>query len=158
MAQRRHSYAWAHATDVANAETWRLTEAAEKGLEHAAELAEQTRLRSNRNLRSYKPESAATPLTIEMLAAEFGIAPSTVRSRIATARRQLFGNISDAAISKRAQRRRRPIPRPTRPPRTCREQGCDQQLPANVHGNQHYCNQHRTASARTRRHRRLCGR
>jgi hypothetical protein len=154
MAQRRRSYAWANRTHVANIPLSELTETAYEGLEYAIKLADQARLWSNQNLLSHTPETAEAPFTLEQLAHDRGIPASTMRSRIAAARWQLFGDLSDAAISKRAHRRRKPPFRPNRPTRTCKEPGCSQQLPANAHGNQHYCDQHRGAAARTRRHRR----
>ena len=157
MAKRRHSYAWTNHTSVANIPLYELSASASEGFEYAHELAKQARQWSNQNLLSHKPDTATTPLTPERLAAELDIPASTLRSRIAHARRELFGNLSDDAINKRAQRdKHRPrqqAARTARPTRDCDEPGCTQQLPADAHGNQHYCHRHRNGAARARRHR-----
>jgi hypothetical protein len=88
------------------------------------------------------------PLTIEQLADERGLPVAVVRGRITRARHIFFGELTDAAIEKRAQRQR------PRKPRSCEEPGCDAQIPPTAPANRLYCPSHSTSAARVRRHRR----
>jgi hypothetical protein len=142
------SCSWVHHVHVANVPPSHLSDAALDGLEYAEQLAASARAVSEQNLRHYTPDPP--PLTIQEIADATGISPGRVASRIARARRELFGPLSDGAIRKRDQRRIRPR---HREPRTCDEPGCTERLPPDAHGNQRYCFEHATASARVKRHR-----
>jgi hypothetical protein len=145
---RRHpiSYAWALHTDVSARSPEGLPQDAYRGLEYAHELAAAAKARSRQNV---VRDPAFKPLTITALAARKRVAASTLRRRSDKARRALFGDLSDAAIYKRAQRQHQPARRF----RHCEHAGCNNHLAAKAHGNQKYCNDHRTPAARVRRHR-----
>ena len=145
VASARPSYAWSLHLEVANVASTQLSAEAFAGLDYAEQLAEDAPIRSRMNLPRYAPEFA--PLTIAELADQFGVSSSTIRRRIARARRELFGEISDAAIYKRLQRAR------GRPRRTCAEPGCAAALAAGAHGNRRYCERHGSPAERIRRHR-----
>jgi hypothetical protein len=87
-------------------------------------------------------------LTIARIAQHERLSETSVRRLLTRARRELFGEISDSAIYKRLDRNL------DRELRFCEEDGCEEELPARAHGNQHYCARHRTGAARARRHRR----
>jgi hypothetical protein len=146
-AKQSRSYAWAYATDVADIRPWELSDVAYRGLDHAQQLADSARTGRHQNLRHYTPDPP--PLTIHGIAEAENVPAATIGRRIAQARRELFGRISDNAIHKRQQRAR--TPRPSA--RVCAEPDCRDPLPADAHGNRRYCDHHRTPAARTRRHR-----
>jgi hypothetical protein len=147
MMRQPISYAWALHTDVSAVVPEGLPEAAYRGFEYARELAGAAKARSRQNV---VREQTFTSLTIAALAARDGVAASTIRRRIDKARRALFGNLSDAAIYKRAQRQHQSARRFRRCEHHPR---CDKHLAAKAHGNQKYCNDHRTPAERVRRHR-----
>jgi hypothetical protein len=140
------SHAWALHTDVSTVAPEGLSEDAYRGLEYARELAGAAKARSRQNV---VRDPSFTPLTIAALAARDGVTASTLRRSIDKARRALFGDLTDAAIYKRAQRQRPSARRFRR----CEHLGCENHLAANAHGNQKYCNHHRTPAERIRRHR-----
>jgi len=148
MACARSSYAWSLHFEIANVATTQLSDDALAGVAYAEQLAQDAPIRSRMNLPRYTPEFA--PITIAELAGQHGVSASTIRRRIARARRELFGEISDAAIYKRLQRAQK---RPRRPRRTCAEPGCDAALATGAHGNRRYCDRHGSPAERTRRHR-----
>jgi hypothetical protein len=133
--------------DVSTVAPERLAENAYLGLEYARELAHAAKARSRQNV---VRDSAFKPLTIASLAARDGLAASTLRRWIDKGRQALFGDLTDAAVYKRAQRQQRRHGRFRR----CNEDDCGSLLAAQAHGNQKYCNQHRAPAARVRRHRR----
>ena len=146
MTRQPISYAWALHTHVSARSPESLSQDAYRGLEYARELAGAAKARSHQNV---VRDPAFKPLTIAALAARNGVAASTLRRRIDKARRALFGDITDAAIYKRAQRQHQSARRFRR----CEHTGCTHHLAADAHGNQKYCNQHRTPAERVRRHR-----
>src|SRR5438309_4754998 len=94
------SYAWARHLKVADIDREDLSEAAEFGYEAALELAEDAYERS----RDPKRHTQLEPLTLDKLATEKGLTAAELRRDINLARRQLFGEITDAAIYKRLER------------------------------------------------------
>jgi hypothetical protein len=146
MRRQPISYAWALHTDVSVVVPEGLPEDAYRGFEYARELAGAAKARSRQNV---VRDPALKPLTIATLAARDGLSTSTIRRWIDKARRALFGDLTDAAIHKRVHRRKRPHGRF----RPCNEDGCGHLLAAHAHGNQKYCNDHRTPAERVRRHR-----
>jgi hypothetical protein len=109
-------------------------------------LAEEARVRARQSFVS----DGIAALTIEEVADHFGVTVDVLRRRVNKARRELFGSISDAAILKRAQRRRT---RQRNTDRPCEEPGCDRRLDALTHASRRYCDAHRHPAARIRRHR-----
>jgi transposase-like protein len=146
MMRQPISYAWALHTDVSAVVPEGLPEDAYRGLEYARELAGAAKARSRQNV---VREQIFIPLTIAALAARDGLSASTLRRWIDKARRELFGDLTDAAIYKRTQRQHQSARRFRR----CEHPRCDHHLAAKAHGNQKYCNLHRTAAERVRRHR-----
>ena len=140
-ASKRSSYAWARHLDASPADPGQLSEAAQQGLEWAEELAD------NGYERAQNPRYRPERLTPEQLAAEEGIPPALLKRRITLARRQLFGKLTDAAITKRAQRQG------TRRGRRCRHPRCRARIPPAAHRNRRYCPTHSSGAARTQRHR-----
>src|SRR5437763_9630141 len=114
------SYAWARHLEAADIDREDLTEAAEFGYQAALELAEDAYERSL----DPKRHTQLEPLTLEQLAAEEGFTAAELRRSINLARRQLFGEITDAAIYKRLRRRQ------GRKTRRCAEPGCTSRIPA----------------------------
>src|SRR5947209_4344671 len=102
------SYAWARHLEATGVTLSSLSPAAANGLAYALELADDAHQRS----RDPHRWTQFAPLTIDQLAAEEGLATAAIGRRIALARRQLFGSLSDAAIYKRLQRQRRRSERP----------------------------------------------
>lgn len=146
---QRHSYAWALDPDVCDLALQRLRDHNERrGFQCARELAEAAKARSRQNLH---PDPSFEALTLAKLAREEGLSPSTLSRQIKQARRALLGEISDAAIYKRTQRRRQPRHKGFR---RCHHQRCEEHLAAAAHGNQKYCAAHATSAERTRRSRR----
>jgi hypothetical protein len=148
---RLPSCAWARHTDVADVELNRLSEGAYAGLGYAKEFTEEAPLRSRLNLPYNKVEFQ--PLTIQDIAEREGLPAARIRSRIARARRELFGEISDNAIYKRSQRKRAKRSFAIKETRPCLQLGCARRLPPGSHGNRDYCDDHNTPAARTRRYR-----
>ena len=146
-ARGRVSYAWALHTDASRRPLYQLSENAAEGLEYARELAQAARRRSEQALRH---ELLEPPLTVAQLAQDYDCTTRLISSRIARARRELFDQISDAAIYKRLQRHPKGRTKPVRP---CNQQGCQSQLPTQAPGQRRYCDQHRTVAARVARHR-----
>jgi hypothetical protein len=142
---RRRSYAWARHLEASEVAYDRLSPTAREGWEYALELAEDAKRRS---LDPHRAKELP-PVTIEQLAADEQLPVATISTRIAQARRQLFGSLTDAAIHKRCQRIRT---RTTH--RVCAEDGCNQPLPPAAAGNRHYCHHHGSNRERARRHRR----
>jgi hypothetical protein len=140
-ASKRSSYAWARHLELSPTDAEQLSEAARQALEWATELAE------NGHQRAQNPRHWPERLTPEQLAAEAGIAAALLKRRITLARRQLFGTLTDAAISKRAQRQG------TRRGRRCRHPHCRERIPPAAHRNRRYCPTHSTGAARIQRHR-----
>ena len=140
----RSSYAWARHLEASPLAVFELSEAAQKGLDYAQALANDAYRRSL----DPRPEHHLEPLTLHQLAEWNEVDPAYVARRIAEARRQLFGDLSDAAIYKRAQRLR------GRRPRSCAEPGCHTLIPITDPANKNYCNQHASGAARIARHRR----
>jgi AraC-like DNA-binding protein len=126
----------------------RLSEAAADGLEFARQLAEDAQWRVSLLL---DREPLPAPLTIGEIAEDAGLSASTVRRRIARARTELWGDLSDSGIYYRL-RRRRTIAR--RPWRTCQEPACTNLIPRQASAARRYCETHRAPAARVRRHRR----
>lgn len=145
--RERPSYAWALHPQASNRTVEGLSETARQGLADARELAAAARARSHQNLRNARKAKA---LTLTGLATRHGRSPATVRRWIMEARRELFGDLSEAAIYKRLQRQRHLHPKPLK---RCQQPGCNGHLAANVHGHQKYCRRHASPAERTRRHR-----
>jgi hypothetical protein len=144
LVRRPVSYFWAlHLHD-----TSRLSDAGADGLEYAQMLAKDAKLRSDHVL-EHRP--LLDPLTFNDVAESFGVSAATVRRRIAIARKQLFGNLSDSGIYYRLQRQRQ---LKARIPRPCKENQCPNTIPADASAGRKYCHEHRTPAARIRRHRR----
>jgi hypothetical protein len=148
-AKGSRSYAWALLTHLAERPTYALSDEARQGLEYAAQLARDAPLRSRQALRN-QPD--LHPLTEAELAAEEGVTIAEIRDRVRRARRELFGRLTDGAISKRQQRERVWTAR-GKQPRPCAEAGCLEPLPAKARSNRRYCETHASPRARTRRHR-----
>jgi hypothetical protein len=143
MAQKPRSYAWARHTDASEVPLSRLSSAAREGWRYALALAnDHKRCSGEPPWRRHIP-----PLTIEEIADDEQVSAATVRSRIARARRSLFGELSDGAIQKRVRRQRARTQRPCAHPR------CEEQLPPAAAGNRHYCRHHASGNERVRRHR-----
>jgi hypothetical protein len=137
------SYSWARHVETSEVNLDSLSEAAAAGLEDAQDLADNAYARSTEP----RPDMQPPKLTTADIAEVRGISTATVRDRIALARRQLFGTVTDAAIAKRAQRQRK------RHRRTCAHPHCAAQISVAAHGNRRYCQSHATGAARARRHR-----
>jgi len=148
MARKSRPYAWALLLEAADKPLAELSERAQDGLDFAWALANDARERSAKNFDWPDHE----PLTVAQLARDHGLSGSSLRRLIARARRELFGPIGDSAIYKRLERNPDRDPNLDQPA-TCHQAGCGEQLPLYAHGNRRYCDQHRTAAARARRHR-----
>lgn len=133
------SYAWALHLEATVVDLDDLGPSADQGLDYAIALAENAQERS-RNPRLER-------LTLEGLGKEYGVAVATVRARIALARRKLFGNLTDAAITKRVQRQR------GRRRQECAHPDCRRLILPPEHGNRRYCPTHGAGDARAKRHR-----
>jgi hypothetical protein len=136
-ARKPISYAWALHQELTEVSLEALTPTTAEGFDYALALA------ANAQERSQNPR--AERLTVEQLADEHGLAAATIRARIALARRQLFGVLSDAAITKRTQRQR------GRRRKQCAQDGCTNLILPPAHGNRRYCPIHETGQARTAR-------
>jgi hypothetical protein len=143
LASKRVSYSWALHLDASQTDPARLSGEAEEGLEYAAQLANDAKERSQDPTIQQKHG----PLTIEQLADEAGLPVAVLQAQIRLARRKLFGALTDAAIAKRAQRKK------DAKARTCAESGCRREIPPAAHGNRRYCPSHATGKARAQRHR-----
>jgi hypothetical protein len=148
MRRRKLSSVFVRHLDVADCSVSDLSEQAWLGLGHAQQLAADARMRSSMNLRQYEP--SWPPVTVEEMADQEGVHVVTIRRRIAAARRELFGEISDDAIFKRTRRQEQ---RTLRPRRKCGQKGCTADLPAGAPKKRNYCDAHRSSAARTRRYR-----
>lgn len=148
MARRQPtSYAWAfHARTLGL--VGKLSGDAWEGLEFAEKLAEAAAFRAERALAHDEP--LPQPLTIEEIADQHSLTPSSVRRRIALAREQIFGGLSDAGIRYRVRERRRRLNQETR---ACAEPGCPSRIPRTAPRHRRYCVEHSTPAARVRRHR-----
>jgi hypothetical protein len=147
MAKRPRSYAWALHLEVADVSESELSEQAAEGLDYARDLAEDAETRRKQNINE---QLRFPPLTLGELAERDGTTSASIGRKIAAARRELFGDISDSAIYKRLERH----PLAQTPPRLCAESGCDCLLDDVAHRNRRYCPQHATPAARVRRCRR----
>jgi AraC-like DNA-binding protein len=148
MARRTQSYAWALLPEAADRPVDDLSERAQEGLAFAEALASDHRRGSAKNMNWREHH----PLTVAELARERGLSESRLRRLIAQARRELFGQIGDSAIYKRLERDTDRDPDYDQP-ETCHQEGCEEELPLYAHGNRRYCDHHRSAAARARRHR-----
>jgi hypothetical protein len=137
------SYAWALHTEASEIDEDELGEAAWEGLGYAEVLAQNRLERSQDPRRLIRPEQ----LTPAHLAARYQVPVAYINKRIALARRQLFGKLSDAAIAKRAQRQK------DRVSRACQHPRCDERILPPEHGNRRYCPAHSSGAARAQRHR-----
>ena len=142
MASSR-SYNWALHPEATPVQLDDLSKAAWEGYEYAHALAEDA-LERSRDPRRHEQQP---PLTVEQLANEHDLQPAQLARLIALARRQLFGNLTDAAIYKRLQRQQ------GRKPRRCAQAGCTTSIPVTAPANKQYCDQHATGAERVRRHR-----
>jgi hypothetical protein len=106
-------------------------------------------LRSRQALRNQPP---LEPLDERDLAAQEGISLAVLRTRIARARVELFGSLSDSAIYKRKTRRRLQRARAFKG-RACTEPTCQANLPGWARSNRRYCDLHASPRARTQRQR-----
>ncbi|HCG01763.1 MAG TPA: hypothetical protein DEV93_14625 [Chloroflexi bacterium] len=143
--QRRaqRSFAWARHIDASEVPLSELSDARRQGYEWALELADDhKRCSEEPPWRRQLP-----PLTIEDIADRVARSPASVRGRISSARRTLFGDLSDPAIEKRAQRMH------GRKRRACSHPRCDEQLPAAAASNRRYCRHHGSGAERVNRHR-----
>lgn len=147
---RRSSYAWAHhaqtlgATDALSSEGW-------EGLEYAEQLADAAAFRAERALAH---EPLPPPRTVEDLALQYCVSASTIRRRIALAREQTFGVLSEAGIRYRVRALRRRLEREAS---VCNEPGCPNRIPRTAPAHRRYCDEHSVPAARTRRHRANAG-
>jgi hypothetical protein len=137
------SYFWARHLEVTPVALEDLSPAAREGFEYALELAEDAYQRSRDPRRGFQLE----PLTLERLAIEYDLPAAVIARRITLARRQLFGNLSDAAIYRRLQRQR------GRKQRACAQAGCTTTIPITRSAHAQYCQEHASGKERTRRHR-----
>lgn len=118
MATKRESFAWAYKEEA------RLSDPeARAGLRYACRLAEAAREYRKAAL---KGEPPPFPLTPADLAFEEDLAEETVRERIALARFELYGNLSDGAIY--ARKARAKVLR-EQPERVCKAPDCEEPLP-----------------------------
>lgn len=140
----RVSYAWARHVDVANIGVDALSDNAHDGYQYALLLAEDG-YETSRNL---PRRLELGPFRIEQIATRERLPAETIEAWIALARQELFADLSDAAIYKRAQRQR------GRKPRTCAEQGCNAVIPTIAPANKLYCDRHAAPAARIARSRR----
>src|SRR5689334_19299076 len=101
MAPQRRSHAWALLTDASAVPLSELSDQAWEGLGYARRLAEDAKERARQNVRDHEP---FPPLTVAELAEAAGKSPATIGRLIARARKELFGDVTDAAIYKRRQR------------------------------------------------------
>jgi hypothetical protein len=145
---RSRSYAWALHSELSDSPN-ALSERAWQGLEYARELARQAPLRSRQALRN---QPALEPHGERQLAAQEGISLAVLRTRIARARAELFGSLSDSGIYKRKTRRRLQRARAFKG-RPCTEPTCQASLPSWARSNRRYCDLHASPRARTQRHR-----
>ena len=141
--RRRVSYFWAFHVNRGI----RLSDAASDGLDYALQLAEDAKLRAEHVL-EHRP--LFPPLTIQEVAEISGVSPVTVRRRIALARKELFGDLTDSGIYYRLRRKQQ---LQQRKPRTCQQQSCDNPIPQDASAARRYCDEHRTPAARVKRYR-----
>ena len=145
MARR---YSWALHFPAGSPELRGLSNDAREGFEYARALARNAHERRQAPL-ARQPVPAR--LTVAEMAERDYTSPITVHSKIKQARIELFGkNLSDRAIAYRLRlRKERPEPRH----RTCAEPDCSTALRPQSSAARRYCDEHRTAAARLRRHR-----
>lgn len=127
---KRTSYAWAYGLSDRDLDD----PAAEEGLRYARRLAEMARAHSKAALAGEEPPFPLTPADI---AFEEGISESTVRRRIALARRLLYGTRSDSGIYYQKARVRALLAQPVR---ICTAPDCEEPLPWNASKRRAYCN------------------
>jgi hypothetical protein len=139
-------YRWALHVELSPVELSQLPDDAYAGYGYARDLALQAPIGRGQNLHDLPP----VELTIEDLAEREGLPPREIRRRINKARKLLFGNRSDDAIIKQAQREQKRKRQPRRP---CRQANCTRYLPRGARTNRKYCDEHNTTAARVRRHR-----
>src|SRR5579859_35176 len=135
--ERRVSYAWVWHLDVAVGpiRTWE----AAQGREYTTELAENALDRQAHGGHDHE-------LTPGMLDRRDHLFSGTTSKWIALAREELFGDLSDRSIFRRAQRRRERVLR-----RVCAEEECWNLLPLNAPKHRRFCNSCGTGAARQRR-------
>jgi hypothetical protein len=100
----------------------RLSGEARDGLHYASRLAERDRQRSRAALHG----EPLPPSSIKDLALNEAESAATIRRRIATARQEIWGDLSDAGIYYRVRRSRRAV---SPEPRYCEAPGCGLRLP-----------------------------
>lgn len=129
---RRRSHAVFLTLDDGTAST--LSREGREGFWFARDLARRDRRRREAALHG----DPMPPASLEEFALNAGCSASTIRRRIATARRELFGDLSDAGIyyRRRRDRRRAQTPQATR---ICEAPGCGKALPATATTRRRYC-------------------
>jgi hypothetical protein len=125
---RKRTYSWAYGV-----EEWLSSPASRDGLRYARRLAETAREHSKAALVGEPPPF---PLTPADLAFEEGVSESTVRRKIALARRELYSGLSDSAIYYRKARAKELARRPVR---TCQAPDCEESLPRRASARREYC-------------------
>jgi hypothetical protein len=143
----RRRYRWALHLSERDPRVLALSDRARAGFDYACELGENADQRSRGALRGEVPER----VTVEQIAREEGLSPSSVYSMLRQARIELFGkDLSDSAIYYRLRRDREqgiPAARP------CAEPGCRLPLPGGATARRRYCDFHLASHARVRRYR-----
>jgi hypothetical protein len=128
VARKRTSYSWAYGV-----EEWLSSSASRDGLRYARRLAETAREHSKAALAR---EPRPFPITPADLAFEEDVSESTVRRKIALARCELYGGLSDSAIYYRKARAKELAGRPVR---TCKAPDCEESLPRRASARREYC-------------------
>lgn len=123
----------------------RLSPAAREGLGYARRLAKRDLERSRAALFG----DPLPPATLADFALNEAESPSTIRRRIQQARKELWGDLSDAGVYYRLRQARRRQESPV-VPRRCEAPGCGKDLPATATPRRRFCPGSR---CRTRAHR-----
>jgi hypothetical protein len=140
------SYAWARGLDPSYPDYAGLSADAREALGWAQELDEAAQARQLAAIGRQNPELAT--VTIAEIAKGESISATTVRRRIAHARFELFGSLSDRGIRDRKNRWQE---LKNRPPKRCEHEGCEEELPIDLGRPRRYCSWHGLPWARAHR-------
>jgi hypothetical protein len=126
---------WARHVRRSDPRVARLSDAAYVGLQWSATLSQMAAQRSEAMLAR---EELPPPFTIAELSELEGVSTSTIRRKIALARQELFGALSDGGIYHRVHRDRERLSRARARP-SCGAPGCTSVLPLTATKRRRFC-------------------
>ena len=140
------SYAWTRDVDHSFPGYKRLSADGREGLGWAQELDEAAQARQLAAIGRQNPELAT--VTIAEIAKDEAVSATTVKRRIAQARLELFGPLSDRGIRDRKARWQQLKDLPAE---RCDHEDCEKELPLELGRPKRYCDRHREPWARAHR-------